>query len=221
MEEKAGRSRRFGDERADLNPRSWLTPFRRNSVGYLTKMLLFYHGIGVGLLLAGTAVLNLLVPGYQEPSVPRSLVGVLSAGPIEETIFFGIPFYVFGSSHALIVTGVIWAMLHIFNTPNIELAQLAFGNWLFVVPSLFFSLRTWASGKGWFAVAVHSGWNGIFFAAGCAAGEIKCTALEQDMLLNAGMPALSAALVAGTYVLYRLKEKRKKKDSGNSRINNI
>lgn len=209
---------RFADERADLHPRTWLTPFRRNSPGYLTKMLLFYHGVGVGLLLAGTAVLELLMPGYEEPSLPRSLVGVLAAGPIEETLFFGIPFYVFGSSHALIVTGSIWAVLHIFNTPDIELAQLAFGNWLFVVPSLFFSLRTWASGKGWFAVAVHSGWNGIFFGAGCAAGQLQCTLLEEDPLLNIGMPVLSAALVAGTYALYRLKERRKK-NSNNNRIN--
>ena len=202
---------RFADEIADLHPRSWLIRFRRNSVGYLAKMLFFYHGVGIGLLLAGMAVLQLVLPGYEEPSIPRSLVGVLAAGPVEETIFFGIPFYVFGSSHALIVSGSMWAFLHIFNTPNIELAQLAFGNWLFVLPSLFFSLRTWASGKGWFAVAVHSAWNGVFFGAGCAAGDIQCTVLEQDMLYNIGLPALSAALLGGTYVLYRWREKKRER----------
>ncbi|WP_337862282.1 CPBP family intramembrane glutamic endopeptidase [Nitrososphaera sp.] len=199
---------RFADELADLHPRTWLTRFRKNSVGYLAKMLFFYHGIGLLLLLAGTAVIEYLIPGYEEPSLPRSLIGVLAAGPIEETIFFGIPFYLLGSSHAVIVTGALWAILHIFNTPSVELAQLAFGNWLFVVPSLFFALRTWASGKGWFAVATHSAWNGIFFGAGCAAGEIQCSILEKDMLFNAGMAALSAALVAGTYVLYRWRKKK-------------
>ncbi|NWG37032.1 CPBP family intramembrane glutamic endopeptidase [Nitrososphaera sp.] len=199
---------RFADEKADFDPRSWLRKYRRNSIGYITKMLFFYHGIGIGLILAGTAVIEQLVPDYEEPSVPRSLIGVLAAGPIEESLFFGIPFYVFNSSHALIVTGAIWAALHIFNTPNVELASLAFGNWLFVVPSLFFSLSTWASGKGWFAVVVHSAWNGIFFAAGCGTGELACTTLEEDAVFNAGSMALSAAFLAGTYVLYRWRSRK-------------
>lgn len=199
---------RFADEKADFNPRTWLTKYRRNSIGYITKMLFFYHGIGIGLLLAGTAIVEQLVPDYEEPSVPRSLIGVIVAGPIEETLFFGIPFYVFNSSHALIVTGAIWAALHIFNTPNVELASLAFGNWLFVVPSLFFSLRTWASGKGWFAVVVHSAWNGVFFAAGCGAGEFSCTTLEEDAVFNAGSIALSAALLGGTYALYKWRSRK-------------
>lgn len=202
---------RFADERADFNPRTWLTKYRRNSIGYLTKMLFFYHGIGIGLLLAGTVVLEQLVPEYEEPDIPRTLISVLAAGPIEETIFFGIPFYALGSSHAVIVTGAIWAFLHIFNTPNVELASLAFGNWLFVIPSLFFSLRTWASGKGWFSVAAHSGWNAVFFAAGCGTGEIQCSALEQDTMYNIILVALSSALLAGTYVLYRWREKRSRR----------
>jgi membrane protease YdiL (CAAX protease family) len=199
---------RFADERADFNPRTWLTRYRRNSVGYLTKMLFFYHGIGIGLLLAGTVVLEQIVPGYEEPEVPRTLISVLAAGPIEETIFFGIPFYALGSSHAVIVTGAVWAILHIFNTPTVELASLAFGNWLFVIPSLFFSLRTWASGKGWFSVVVHSAWNAVFFAAGCGAGEISCSVLEQDTMFNIALMALSGALLAGTYALYRWREKK-------------
>jgi membrane protease YdiL (CAAX protease family) len=205
---------RFADEKADFNPRTWLTKFRRNSIGYMFKMLLFYHGIGVGLLVAGTLILQQVIPGYQEPDIPRSLIGVLSAGPLEETVFFGVPFYVFNSSHAVIVTGAMWAILHIFNTPHIELASLAFGNWLFVIPSLFFSLRTWASGKGWFSIVVHSAWNGVFFAAGCGGGDINCTTLEPDPSTNLLMAGLSAALLAGTYVLYRWRKKREKQTAG-------
>lgn len=202
---------RFADEWADFNPRRWLTRFRRNSIIYLAKMLLFYHGIGLVLLLAGMAILSLIIPNYEEPSIPHSLIGVLAAGPIEETVFFGIPFYALGSSHAVIATGAMWAILHIFNTPNLEAAQLAFGNWLFVIPSLFFSLRTWASGKGWFSIVVHSAWNGIFFGAGCYTGEIKCTTLEEGALYNLGLIALSVSLLGGTYVLYRWRQKRERK----------
>ncbi len=201
---------RFADEWADFNPRSWLSKYRHTSIGYLVKMLLFYHGVGVGLLLVGTAILGVLIPDYEEPSVPRSLLTVLLAGPIEESLFFGIPFYVFGHAYSVLLTGAIWAALHIFNTTNFELSSLAFGNWLFVVPSLFFSLRTWISGKGWFAVLVHSAWNGIFFGAGCATGQVTCSGADENMFLNFVMIAVSAGLLAGTYVLHRLKEKRKR-----------
>jgi hypothetical protein len=201
---------RFANERADFNPRSWLSKYRRTSIGYLVKMLIFYHGVGVGLLLAGTAILEVLIPDYEEPSVPRSLLTVLVAGPIEETLFFGLPFYVFGNAYSVLLTGSIWAVLHIFNTPTFELTSLAFGNWLFVVPSLFFSLRTWVSGKGWFSVLVHSAWNGVFFGAGCATEEMTCSVADENMFLNLGVIALSAGLLAGTYILYRVKEKRKR-----------
>ncbi len=199
---------RFAKERRDFNPKSWISAYSSNSIGHITKMLLFYHGIGIGLLLAGTSILQLIIPEYEEPSVPRSLLMVLTAGPIEESIFFGIPFYVFGNSYSVLITGALWASLHILNTPNLEAASLAFANWLFVIPSLFFSLRTWVSGKGWFAVIVHSVWNGIFFAAGCATGEIECSLAGEDMNLNGIVIALSAGLLVAAYFLYRRKQKK-------------
>ena len=201
---------RFADEKADIDPRSWLSRYRKNSLWYLTKMLLFYHGLGVVLLLGGSALIQLAIPDYEEPSVPRSLVSVLAAGPIEETIFFGIPYYIFGNAYSVLVTGAVWAGIHILNTPTLEIDSLSFGNLLFVLPSLFFSLRTWASGKGWFSVLAHSGWNGIFFAAGCATGEFACTSLEADLGATLYSILLSAGLVATTYVLYWKRESRER-----------
>ncbi len=199
---------RFSDEKADFHPRSWLSRFRRNSPGYLTKMLLFYHGIGIVLLIAGTAIIELAVPDYEQPSIPRSLVSVLAAGPIEETIFFGIPFYIFGSTYSVLITGAIWAGMHILNTNTLELDSLSFGNLLFVLPSLFFSLRTWVSGKGWFAILAHSAWNGVFFAAGCTTGEFACTAFDADAEGVMFGILLSAGLVGLTYFLYKRKQSK-------------
>jgi hypothetical protein len=201
---------RFADEKADFHPRSWLSRYRHTSVGYLTKMLLFYHGMGIGLLIIGSAVIEQVLPDYEEPSIPRSLFGVLAAGPFEETLFFGIPFYAFGNTYLVLATGIIWAATHIFNTATYELNALAFGNMLFVLPSLFFSLRTWVSGKGWFAVATHSAWNGIFFAAGCSAGELKCTAIDSDIGATVTSIALSAILVVATYALYKRRESKER-----------
>jgi hypothetical protein len=199
---------RFANELADFNPRSWLKRYRLNSPLYLVKMLLFYHGIGIVLLLAGTFLVDQLFPGRQEPSVPRSLSGVLSAGPLEETVFFGLPFYILGNPYSMLVTGSFWAALHLLNTTGTGVSQLAFGNFLFAIPTLFFSLRTWLSGKGWFSVLVHSGWNGIFFASGCAADEFTCLLLDNDRTSAAASIALSCALLGVTYYLYRRRAKR-------------
>jgi hypothetical protein len=201
---------RFADEKADFHPRSWLSKYRRTSVGYLTKMLLFYHGIGIVMLIIGSAIIEQAIPDYEEPNIARSLAGVLVAGPIEETIFFGIPFYVFGNAYSVLVTGAIWVAIHLFNTPTLQVNALAFGNLIFVLPSLFFSLRTWASGKGWFAVLTHSAWNGLFFALGCGSGEFHCTAVDSDVSMTIYTVLLSAGLLGVTYALYRRKENKER-----------
>jgi hypothetical protein len=199
---------RFVEEKADFHPRSWLSKYKRNSVGYLTKMLLFYHGIGILLLLAVTPLIEQALPDYEQPNVPRSLLLVLAAGPLEETIFFGIPFYIFGNVYFVLATGAIWVGIHLFNTDTLSVNSLAFGNLVFVLPSLFFSLRTWLSGKGWFSVVTHSAWNGIFFSAGCSAGEFSCTVMERDISATVTTIALSGGLLGVAYLLYRRREKK-------------
>jgi Type II CAAX prenyl endopeptidase Rce1-like len=199
---------RFAEEKADFHPRSWLSKYRRTSVSYLTKMLLFYHGIGILLLLAITPLIEQVLPDYEQPSIPRSLLLVLAAGPLEETIFFGIPFYILGNAYFVLATGLIWVGVHLFNTDTLSVNSLAFGNLVFVLPSLFFSLRTWLSGKGWFSVITHSAWNGIFFSAGCSAGEFSCTAIESDISATVSTIALSGGLLGATYLLYRRRKNK-------------
>jgi hypothetical protein len=170
-------------------------------------MLLFYHGIGILIMILGTFIVEHLVPEYQEAPVPLSIFSVLSAGPIEEILFFGLPFYIFG--HYLIVLGggIVWVMLHILNTDTFELGTLSYANWLFVIPSLFFSLRTWISGKGWFAILTHSVWNGIFFTLGCLTGEVFCsiTLQENDIMTSINSLVLASILIALIYFLRKRK----------------
>jgi hypothetical protein len=203
-------ARRFSEEKADFHPKSWLSKYRRTSLGYLTKMLLFYHGIGILLLLAVTPLIEQVLPDYEQPSIPRSLLSVLAAGPLEETVFFGIPFYVFGNAYSVLVTGAVWVGIHLLNTNTLSVNSLAFGNLLFVLPSLFFSLRTWVSGKGWFSVITHSAWNGIFFATGCSVGEFTCTAIDSDISVTVISLALSAGLLGVAYLLHRRKENKER-----------
>lgn len=163
-------------------------------------------------MLAGTYIVDQLLSAHETPKIPRSLVPVLAAGPIEESIFFGIPFYIFGipfyifgNPFFVLVTGMVWAALHILNTGALGISDLAFGNLLFVIPSRFFSLRTWISGKGWFAIITHSSWNGIFYALGFITGEFACSTVAsgdiQTELLNSVI--LSAALLGFTYLLHK------------------
>jgi hypothetical protein len=131
------------------------------------------------------------------------VVSVIFAGPFEETLFFGIPFYLTGNNLATLVGGVIWASLHILNTPTVQVNSLAYLTWLFVTPSIFASLRTWITGKGSFAIVSHSLWNLIFFVAGCTNGEFPCTIInEKDYLIDIAYVSTSAAFILLTYFLF-------------------
>lgn len=160
----------------------------------------------------GSFAIEQLAPEYNEPTVPVSLVSVLTAGPIEESLFFGIPFYLFGNNLVVLGGGVVWAMIHILNTSTFDFNNLAYLNWLFVIPSLFFSLRTWISGKGWFSIITHSAWNGLFFGLGCMYGEISCNTIDyQKPFENISAIVISIILISITYSLYKVRNNKESK----------
>ena len=195
------------DLRSDANPKRWISPYSNTSLVHLVLMVLYYHAIGVLLMLGGSYAVQLSMNDHSPSSIPRYLVPVLGAGPIEESIFFGIPYYATGNIVVVIVSGAAWVMLHIFNTKSLDAASLSYSNWLFVMPSFFYSLRTWISGKGWFAILAHSSWNGIFFVLGCAYNEYRCSLIPSSgasPLTQVMEIVLSIALVTAlTYFLYR------------------
>jgi len=159
----------------DINPKNWISHYYNNSLIYLIIMFLFYHSIGIISSSIGMIIIDNSRVEYEQPHLPLSMFPVILAGPLEESLFFGIPFYAFGNNLFVLIGGIAWAMLHIFNTYSIEVNQLSYANWLFVIPSLFFSLRTWLSGKGWFAILGHSLWNLLFFSLSCIFQETSCS----------------------------------------------
>jgi membrane protease YdiL (CAAX protease family) len=173
-------------------------------------MLIFYHGLGILLMTSGLSVTQQLISNYKAPSIPLSIISVLAAGPIEETVFFGIPFYLFGTHYVPLAGGIIWVTLHILNTNTINIHNLAYANWFFVIPSLFFSLRTWISGKGWFAIITHSLWNAMFFLLGCSYGDASCVqySIKEGLAMSMSSVVLSGGLIALTYFLYKKKRDR-------------
>lgn len=173
-------------------------------------MVLFYHAIGIALLVAGSIVVQSIITDYKEPLKPITVISVIFAGPIEETLFFGIPLYATGSHLIVMAGGILWAMWHLLG-PTVQLDSLAYANWLFVLPSIFLSFRTWISGKGWFAIAAHSVWNISFFSLGCVSGEIDCKVYYENNAFSDIVTVSAAAILTMiTFTLYRAKQKRLK-----------
>jgi len=169
----------------------------------MTIMILFYHLIGFAIMIIGSVIVDLVVNQYTAPTIPLSVISVISAGPFEETLFFGIPFYLTGNNIVALAGGIVWASLHILNTPSVQVNSLAYLTWLFVTPSIFGSLRTWISGKGWFAIISHSIWNLIFFVAGCSNGEFPCIIInDKGILIDIAYVTTAIVFILLTYFLF-------------------
>lgn len=187
----------ISDIKSDINPKTWLSKYRRTSVGYLMAMFLFY--IGVGLVLSngiGTPIIKNLIPHYQKPfDFLTSLDVGLAAGPVEDTLFFGIPFYLsFGNHFLVLAGGIVWTILHL-GIGMVSVNQIPYANWLSVIPLMFFYLRTWVSGKGWFGIVIHSAYDGIIFTIHCISGIIPCTIFYQGNFgYGIALITISAAL---------------------------
>ena len=202
--------------RSDINPKTWLSKFSQVSMKHLLMMTLFYHAVGIGLAAVGTSAIVYFYPTYEDPEIAFAMFDALAAGPIEETLAFGIPLYASGNQFVVLITGSLWALAHVLNTDDFAVDSLAYGNLLFVIPSMFLSLRTWASGKGWFSIIIHSGWNMLAFNIACGVGEIPCNVFqgENELSLSAILSSPLAAIITAevllliTYLLYYRKTRK-------------
>jgi hypothetical protein len=197
----------LSDELHDINPRFWLSRYKKISILHLVKMGIFYLVIGLVLQQVGNSLAEHLIANYQIPSVPISITMGLSSGPLEETIFFGTPFYLNGNYLIVLAGGILWSLLHVFNTGSFVLTNLAYGSVFFTIPHIFFSLRTWISGKGWFAVLFHTSWNAIVLGIQCMQGS-NCIAMGNGMYFYLDLLSIFSAifLIIVLYRIYRHRE---------------
>jgi len=195
------------DELYDINPRSWLSKYRKTSVTYLVTMGVFYLAIGLVLQLAGNNLAQHFISNYQIPSVPISITLGLSSGPLEEIVFFGTLFYLNGNYLMVLAGGIIWSVLHIFNTSNIVSTNLAYGSVFFTIPHIFFSLRTWISGKGWFAILFHTSWNAIVLGIQCTQGS-NCIPIGSGLAFFLDLSSIAATIVLAIALHRVYKHKR-------------
>lgn len=166
-------------------------------------MAVFYHLISFGLLYGGSALVTQIIPEYETPSFPVSLSLAMTSGPLEESLFFGIPYYLGGTAYSVLIGGAVWSVAHVFGTQTFALDSLAYANFLATIPHLFFSLRTWVSGKGWFAILFHSAWNVAFILSYCGTGT--CAVFGSgDQFISDILAVVSACSVTSiVYMLYK------------------
>jgi hypothetical protein len=193
----------------DFHPLKWMSEYHRTTVTYLIAMLFFYHAIGILIVVVSTPLIEILIEGYDVDQQTEwykdnyTLVLMILAGPWEETFFFGIPFYVTGNPILVLTGGILWTIIHLPNTEIVSIDSLAYPQFFGQIPIMFFSLRTWISGKGWFAVVSHSAWNFAVFTIGCTGGELSCNVYSEGGGLEIVFAFIASILVAITYLLYR------------------
>lgn len=197
---------------ADFHPRTWLSTYHSPWIEHLLMMGLFYYFLGL-LLSYGISELNQALFGYEERYSPRSLVFILEASPFEESIFFGIPFYATGNQYVLIGTGILWTLVHLFNTEpdEISFSNLAYANFAFTILPFFFAYRTWKSGKGWFSILFHAVWDLSIFYFLILANRTPVLIFSNDSYVYVELLLLLVIpiLLAVTYWLYKRRQKMK------------
>jgi len=182
-------------------------------------MAVFYHAIALMFMYLVMTTFFVYDPSHEMPFYPLTLVDLVSAGPIEETLLFGIPYYVTGNQYVMLGTGIFWTLTHLggFDEDlNFSEELITWESFAFIIPTLFFSYRTWLSGKGWLSILIHSVWNAGVFGLDCVEGYGDCTiydsssgGLEYSWILIIG----SVILVGITYWLYTRRKNKIAKQS--------
>ncbi len=203
----------WNDIKKDIKPNSWISRYRQTSIKYMLIMLCFYYGLGTIISASWTNIFASFIPNYPQQEITRSLIPVITAGSFEESLFFGIPFYLFNNNIVVLSTGTIWSMLHLFNTTNFNIMFLSYGNWLFTLITLFFSLRTWISGKGWFSIISHTLWNMTFFLLACQISQETnyiCNDILTDKIRDSDVSSILSAIILLSLTILIIQIRKKK-----------
>lgn len=198
------------DYKKDIHPRNWFSKFRQNSLMYFVKMGILYHLLSL-VLGSITYSLQVGITGNEILFPPVSLSSLVFAGPIEESLAFGIPYYLSGNHYVIFVTGAIWASLHIFNSDvsSFGWENLSYYNLVAVIPIFSYSYRLWIVGKGWFSILAHSIWNLIVFVWWSLDEE----SISTELSIHNGAGSIwefivSIVLMGITFVVYRWRKRR-------------
>lgn len=167
-------------------------------------MAIFYHALSIAIMFVASFGVSSVISDYEAPSFPVSVVMSLTSGPVEEILFFGLAYYVAGTPQAILFTGAIWSVAHIFSTQVFQINTLGYVSFLIAIPHMFFSLRVWLSGKGWFAILFHSAWNVGFLLSYCYLGIKECAVVRDGeyFIIDLFAIGLTASLISIMLILH-------------------
>jgi cbb3-type cytochrome oxidase subunit 3 len=211
------------DFQIDVSPSTWLKPYRNNSIKHVLKMAVFYHLLALFLMFLVTSTFFAYDPSHEIPLYPLTLIDLTTAGPLEESVFFGLPYFLTGNQYVMLGTGIVWALGHIggFDEDgHFSEEWLTWENLTFVIPTMFFSYRAWLSGKGWLSIVLHSIWNAGMFGIDCVSGFGECAIYEsgfEGMVYSIALLLGSTILLGLTYWAY-VKRKQKNYKSNISKL---
>ncbi|HEV2193374.1 MAG TPA: CPBP family glutamic-type intramembrane protease [Nitrosopumilaceae archaeon] len=192
----------------DVNPRSWVMPFRNCSVWYLVIMAIFYHVIS-----RCTQEIGNLIPQIQLdfpfPHFYGNSINQIIGAPVEEVLLFGLPFYLLKKRNVRFILGIIWSIFHMFNTVQPIFGHFDFVSLFATVPMLFLSLRSWASNKGWLSIVFHTFWNLFLIIIQLSAyTSISFNLIfgaEKDLINSAIFGVIASALLFINFLIYKRK----------------
>ena len=168
-------------------------------------MGLFYQGLGMILMYTGSILVTNVISGYETPEFPVSISLALSSGLLEESMFFGIPYYMTGNPYILLGTGITWSATHLFSTGMFSFETLSYEGFLFTIPYMFFTIRVWISNKGWFAITFHSGWNFAWLCTYCMLGLRQCSIFNDVTDIINLIMSISAGMIV--YIAHENKKR--------------
>ena len=171
----------------------------------------FYYFLGL-LISVSLVVFQYSIYRYNEQYPPRSLIFALEGAPLEETVFFGIPFYATGNQFVLLGSGILWTIFHLGNTQpqTTSFSNLAYANFAFSILAFFFAFRTWKSGKGWFSILFHFGWDTSIVILLVIIGQNPWILYSRDsyVYVEFALIPVTPILLAITYWLYKRRGKK-------------
>jgi len=195
----------------DIRPENWLSKFRNISILNLIVFVFFYQGVSILFNLFSKYLPRVDFEKDALFEIPYTAFNSTILMPvIEDVLFFGLPHYLSGNPIIVLIVGSLWAILHLFQPLNGHTYSLLWVGMFAAIPLIFFHIRLWKSGKGWFAIVTHATYNLLLQVWDCSiADTMLCHQFFDNEFEFPGfhiMVGLASSLLLITYFLYRRRE---------------
>lgn len=193
----------------DINPKRWISKFQNTSLTHIGILALFYHVMIIPFILFSQYLPDVYFQKDALFEIPQNAFNNTILVPsIEEILFFGLPHYLSGHPLIVLIVGSSWSIVHLFEPLTSSTYYLSLSAFFTTIPILFFNIRAWKSGKGWFSIATHGGYNFLVALGRCIPNITSCSEFFKNEFDFPGFHivlALTISLLLITYFLYRKK----------------